>query len=806
MRIGRISRPALLRLIAALGGLWIGLIYLSPSLIGRRALVPADLWARFPPWGFSFHEEARTFPSNEVLYDVAWNVAPLIHMDRQAYFSGSWPLWNPYFRCGAPLLANGQSAPFAPTNLPHWFLPWPFGFAFAALARMTIAWLGAWLLGRRLCLHAIWASLLGLGLLFCPGLMSWFQHPNANVLIWFPWLLWAAERLRQEYATVGCVRAATPLAVIEGIQLCGGHFHSSFNITFATTAYLLIRFPFRPAGDAVRTRLAALAALACGGILAAPALLPAAEFLKGSYTMLERSQARTGQGNWVLQPRVFQLLLNPLKFGNQIRHSAFPWTGPVNWCVDQQYIGGAPWALALVGLLSLGIRAFRKAGLSWSLLHTLVSLLAMALIPASMAYGWKPIQGLLVRVPPFSFNTNVHFAFVAQATVVIVGCLLGHRVLGLWSPGKWPRRIAVMTAVSVALACAAILLYLASHNLWAYRVWIAAAGVLAVALCASFLPPNSAALLASGCLLTIWGADVLPVWRGFHVQTPFSWAHPQQADDEWAKLLKSIPNARILAQSCVFPGSAAFIGVTDTRAYDVPEPMRNGLFRRRLVADRSEDNLDPGELGSVPKLRSLMQTGAQWLVTTNRLLDGPAVEKADQHGAMFTYRLKIAPPLAEVFSPEQLSVVSTMMESAQMLKQAQNAQFRSVIVEDRTRAATPLRNSGQGVPAKLEFPNQNTMRITSLPPQGGILVVRESYDRNWTAWAGSRKLAVKPADLMFMAVTVPPGATAVVMKYAPASFYAGLVAGLIGWLTVAGIGFWNTAPVRAAVLRLHRRP
>ena len=72
-----------------------------------------------------------------------------------------------------------------------------------------------------------------------------------------------------------------------------------------------------------------------------------------------------------------------------------------------------------------------------------------------------------------------------------------------------------------------------------------------------------------------------------------------------------------------------------------------------------------------------------------------------------------------------------------------------------------------------------------------VLVLADTWEPGWRAYASDRRLAVLPADCMFRAVAVPPGVQRVVYRYEPIPFKLGLLAGcvsagaLVVWLLAA---------------------
>src|SRR4051812_4788823 len=89
--------------------------FLHESLVGGRVLSPADallVQASFRPDAGDEYQ-----PLNRLLMDPVLQFQPWLEFNRSMILQGRLPLWNPYVGCGAPHLANGQSAVFDPFAL-----------------------------------------------------------------------------------------------------------------------------------------------------------------------------------------------------------------------------------------------------------------------------------------------------------------------------------------------------------------------------------------------------------------------------------------------------------------------------------------------------------------------------------------------------------------------------------------------------------------------------------------------------------------------------------------------------------------
>jgi len=90
--------------------------------------------------------------------------------------------------------------------------------------------------------------------------------------------------------------------------------------------------------------------------------------------------------------------------------------------------------------------------------------------------------------------------------------------------------------------------------------------------------------------------------------------------------------------------------------------------------------------------------------------------------------------------------------------------------------------SVRGRPAAARVTSDSGWRLACEVPGDGLrlLVLADTWEPGWRAYAGERRLSVKPADCMFRAVAVPPGAREVCFFYEPLPFKLGVLAAGLG--------------------------
>ena len=176
--------------------------------------------------GASPRSEVRiTSRRNRLLIDPVLQFQPWLEFNRSMLRSGRLPLWNPMSGCGAPHLANGQSAVFDPFHLIAYLggssrSPRLDGGDSALVRRpgdvpagsapgASVGW-GRWFAG--------------LAFPFCGFLVAWLLFPVTNVAVWMPWVFLATDRVNR-----ASLESADRLArlgrrrVLAGTFRLGGH-------------------------------------------------------------------------------------------------------------------------------------------------------------------------------------------------------------------------------------------------------------------------------------------------------------------------------------------------------------------------------------------------------------------------------------------------------------------------------------------------------------------------------------------------------------------------------------------------------
>ena len=257
--------------------------FLGESLFAGRVLSPADVLRV----SASFRDQrGPSFePANRLLMDPVLQFQPWLDFNRAMLRRGRLPLWNGLAGCGAPHLANGQSAVFDPFHAIAYLGTLPEAYVWMAAARLWVAGMGMFLLARSWGLEPWGRWFAGLAFPFCGFLVVWLLYPVTSVAVWMPWLFLATDRA---LAGPG-PRTVGLLALVAGLVLLGGHAQTSAHVLLAAGLHAAWRASGR---DLARGGLAAWAAgrragRGSGGCRGRPALV-----LPGPEPGLGRSRRR----------------------------------------------------------------------------------------------------------------------------------------------------------------------------------------------------------------------------------------------------------------------------------------------------------------------------------------------------------------------------------------------------------------------------------------------------------------------------------------------------------------------------------
>ena len=242
-----------------------------------------------------------------VIRDYGFFAYPLACFQRESFWRGELPLWNPYSNCGVPFLAQWNTMPLYPPALIYLLLPLEWSLGMFCLLHLVLAGMGSYFLARRWTGDTCAAGLAGVIFAFnglSLNLLMWPSH--IATLSWMPWVVLATERARQEGG-----RAIAVAALVGALQMLAGG-PETILLTWVLVLGLAIADWMRSPSPPVPRRssvlrLATVVLLVAG--LAAAQLLPFLDLAMHSQRGQDYADTRWSMPSWgwgsFLVPRLF---------------------------------------------------------------------------------------------------------------------------------------------------------------------------------------------------------------------------------------------------------------------------------------------------------------------------------------------------------------------------------------------------------------------------------------------------------------------------------------------------------------------
>ena len=311
-----------------------------------------------------------------VIRDYGFFAYPLAHFQRDCFWHGELPFWNPYNYCGTPFLAQWNTMPLYPPALIYLLLPLTWSLSFFCLLHFWFAGFGIYQLARRWTGNDFAAAFAGVAFAFnglTLNLLMWPSH--IATLSWMPWVVLAVEAAWREGG-----RKIILAAIVGAMQMLAGGPETILLTWIFLLALWLQQFL---KGESPRIgmlwRFPAIVAVVV--LLAAAQLLP---FLD----LTAHSQRETGFADtrWSMPAWGWMNFLVPMIFGSTQDMGVFFQYGQ-NW-TSSYYLG--------IGTLWLALLAM------WMLRERRVWLLAAcATVALLFAFGENtPIYPALRRIIP----------------------------------------------------------------------------------------------------------------------------------------------------------------------------------------------------------------------------------------------------------------------------------------------------------------------------------------------------------------------------------------------------------------------
>ena len=816
---GRLDRSRVLRFWTARPTLAAAVIYavLSVVMVGQgllpgRTLSSSDSLLSSVPWQSSKPASVPGLGTNFELADASNVFQPMVQYTRSQL--PTVPLWNPFIMAGRPLVADGQSAVFSPFSLPSYVLPFWKSLAVAAILKLFLGALGAYILGRALGMRFGGALLSGVVFAFGTFFVVWLAWPLSSVYAFIPWTLALTELLVRRPGRL----TGAGLAAVVGLQFLGGHPESSFHLMFATVVFFVFRVlalrhrqgtGWRALGRHV---LAFALALIAGAGLAALVLAPFVEFVLNSGDLSHRMQSAAG-----FWPRKYlgALFLHDY-WGRPTQVDLESFMQVRGW-----YAGAATLMLAAAGLV-LKRTAER------------IAVVVFAAFCVCMVVGIPPVFGFVSGLPVFNAAHNERLLiYVLLSLALLAGWGLDD--LSSLSLPQRPSRRAVI-ATGSAIFCVPIAWMLAAGTLdlgelgsglkvaWGFvhppvpALGVNVEGTVSAAIVRDsalliWLPLAAAALalvalrlrerrrLPAGAFVALTVAllvvDLFRANMGFNPAIPERTAEPPVTGA--IRYLQSQRPNRFIGVSTLqltqpLPADLAMhFGLYDARGYDFPVEKRFDSLWRRNVAPGVGDFTQPEEFaGATPAaLRALDLLSVSDLLigplqTVKFPLQGPGLRVAYRGTDGVVYANAHALP--RVFVVDHQDTVRNGGAALDAVT-APGFDGRGVAVTETPLAGLPQATSSaepRGSGARLVSYGGQRVVIQATASTRSLLVLTDDFYPGWNATVDGHPASVQRVDYLLRGVSIGPGRHTIVFSYQPASWAIGLVISLLSAVGVLG--------------------
>lgn len=723
-------------------------------------------------------------------WDAKAHFHPQLQFLADAWHKGLSSFWTPYVFSGSPQIADPQSLIFSPpfaliaalNPIPDF--RWSDG---AVLATLLVGALSIMLVFRDRGWHPAGAVVAALSFAFGAAAAWRIQHVGQVLSLgYFAITLFLLSRALER----GSVFYGFAAGVVSGFMVLGrdqvaliGVYVLAFLVV---AAILMARSPWR----ALRSSLPPLMAGTLGAVLVAtvPILLTAFIAQESNRPVIDLA----GAGKGSLHPAALLTGLIANLYGAAGPLANFwgapspAWEarfGPLDLYLarnmSQLYLGLLPMGLILtVGLVR---------GALWR--REIVALTLAALIVLVYALGrYTPGFRLLFELPGVNFYRRPADAlFILGALLAIIGGYLTHLVMSGTAPrGRWWQ-------ITIEVLIFAGLFGLAGWLAWTIgRVPVAVSAGIVALLCGiltlgALVAAHGLARRGSRLAATIVLAAMMVVDLSVNNGPSESTALPPQRYDvlrrdstnETIALLKretartAAPDRRdrieLAGIDFHWPNASLVHQLDNTLGYN---PLRLGLYTKATGAGDHVAQPDQRTFSALmPGYRSLLadMLGLRFIAT------GVPVEQIDpklkpgdlrqiaRTADAYVYENPRALPRALLVTQAQTVDFDTILATGQW---PQNFDPRQTVLLDRDAPAIAPGPAGSGMVAIRDY-GTTTVSLDVDAPRGGYLVLNDVWHHWWHVEVNGQPAELLRANVLFRAVTVPPGRSSIRFVFRP---------------------------------------
>ncbi len=674
---------------------------------------------------------------------------------KESFLSGSIPLWNPYYYCGHPFLANPSPFTFYPATLFYVFLPLPLAFSIDTVLHVFAAAMGMFFFVRTVTS----STKAGLASAIVYSLSGYFMEriaaghvPLIHAAALVPWIFYFTEKALK----ADRVRNLVLAGIFLGLQILGGDPHISYLTSLFLALYFLLRVMLDQRPVPMNGRMKGLSFFLLIPLIAfgisAIQVLPSMEFRSLS-DRTSNTFEFVSQGSF--SPAQFFLLLVPKPMTSML---ASDWETAC-------YVGILSLFLAFIGL-------FFSRNKKYALCTGIMLFIAITFILGS----YTPLYYLYYKLLPMLST----FRIPARATVIVDFLMSLLAGLGLCHIAEYSLSRAQKSIIVGSCAVVFCILFLGA---WKMRIPLSSKEMISAIL---FLV-CSLALLST--LFSVKNKESIArlfiAFLFIDLYLVYSPLIPRLSEKS---LLKEMPFEQVFKEDpgqyrVAVPGygpgqyglpsrgvKGHYHGINGSTPiilkdyfdfiYGMATITPPELFRHTFAQDLFQNNGAAFSSKILGVKYAIVETPSGYLMT-----------RADWH----------MPRAALV----ENSIISPRKEDhLAYMKDPQFDPLKTIILEKGIRPYTQELTSENGKPHAGETvrirnyePNRIDLEVRS--PSHAFLLLSELYCPGWKAYVDGKKEEVLRADYVLRAVRVPTGEHSVSFVYRPGSFFQGLALTLI---------------------------
>ncbi|HXC35551.1 MAG TPA: YfhO family protein [Candidatus Acidoferrales bacterium] len=768
-------------------------VLLHASLFEGRGLVPANGIFNFAPW------LGTNQPSNSLLSDQYLVFVPQHEFTHRELIRGHFPLWNPNLECGIPNLASIQGALLYPINVLLLPLSAFYAGGIAAFLKLFLAGFFTMLYMRLLGASNSGAFLSGIVFSLSGFMICWLGHPHVNSAICLPALLFLIEKSFQFSRNDGDALISKPslriwacLGIAFGWFFLGGHPPTIIQVALFAGIYFLFRLAAHWKNKPLTRIALALAAVAVGVLLAAPALLPFLEYYRHSSMDASSLAMNRSANRFPLNTLI--LYLFPRLSGSPVDgfDDTMLWLGIgnrlPNFMERTGYIGVLPWMLALCAIVFNRNR--------WTIFYTAVVVVSLAAV-----YGMPPFPALFDSLPIIKDISQTRLILLAGFGVAVLAGFgwdgfyqLENRRKGRWSVVAFWVVVGLVILGYWFKVEPRWKLLDAHHRAYLDSQFQMMAGNVLVS--AVLLLPLISRQFGLRSLIGLgWIAlDLLSFGMGLNPAVRRESYYSSAPSIEW--LQRDNTDFRVIGLGMVLvPNAPELYDIKDARGCDFATVRRY----EELINGNAGSFFFYRTASALPNALPLL--AVKYVLNFNSPPPGPPHfdlvysnqitiyrNRQFQGRALTVFNYDIATPAAIL---ERVRSSSFNPEQTLLLEQQPQIPVPNLPASATSTAVT---NSS----AQIASESPDILTVDALMAQPGFLLLLDTYFPGWTATVNGEKTPILRADYNFRAVQLPAGKSVVRFVYQPASFRWGIGLFLAGLAILAAMFFGKLSTVGKA--------